>query len=85
MVVPCIPCAVVAAPLGPPIATLFGVGATAVVARRSLKGCKRKKKKRKNKNKVKRKYKTKRKRIKIKSKTKYDKKRYKNTIVKNKK
>ena len=41
----CAPCVAVAAPtIVPPLATLFGVGATAVVARKSLKGCKTKKK-----------------------------------------
>ena len=49
MVVPCFPCAVAAVPsVGPYIATLFGVGATAIAAKRSLKK-KRKKKKTKKK------------------------------------
>jgi len=47
----CAPCVAVAPAIVPPLATLFGVGATAVVARRSLKGCKTKKKKGKNKGK----------------------------------
>ena len=51
MVVPCVPCAVAAAPsVGPPIAALFGVGATAIAAKRSLK---KKKKTKKNKTKKK--------------------------------
>jgi len=75
MVVPCIPCAVAAAPsLGPPLATLFGVGATAVVARRTLKGCKtqknKKNKDKKNKDKKNNKDKNKNKKNKGKSKNK---------------
>ena len=76
MVVPCIPCAVAAAPaLGPPLATLLGVGATAVAARKIMKNSKTKKKKKKGKtsnNKDKKSYKsmvggrhTRRKRVKV--------------------
>lgn len=51
MVVPCIPCAVAAAPVvGPAMATFFGVGATAIAFRRSLKTKKKKKKTKKKKN-----------------------------------
>lgn len=50
MVLPCVPCAVAAAPaIGAPLATLFGVGATAVATRRILKSKKTIKKKSKKK------------------------------------
>ena len=50
MVLPCIPCLAAAPALGSSIATVLGVGATAVVVKRSLKKKKKNKKKKKKKN-----------------------------------